>query len=240
MIQLKNLRDELTGLVEGRCGSLQDQIDNLPDSSGNLPPTRNFVTLDGNDEIYGNKTFHNTCAFLDALTVRSYSDAGGGQLRLMYPFVNDPSAPFPSGQVLCVTFTRGQQGFVPGNVWDVGTDNQSRNFFIRTGSLNNCCVINTTGIMSAVYGLQTPSISLNGADLRTTLDGKQASLTADATGTKILNQTTIRSLTAERNVTHEVVGDAIKIRGPDLSGYPLNDRLRHRPQIAHAVVDHRH
>jgi hypothetical protein len=223
MIQLKNLRDELTGLVESRFGSLQDQIDSLPDGSGTTPTPGNFVTLDGIQTIAGVKTFSALCEFINGLNVKAYSDAGGGQLRLMFPLVNDAS-PLPAGQVVCITFilNPSRNPLVNGNVWEVGTNYSNGNFFIRTGPSLNCLVINSSGVCNAVFGLETPSIRLNGAELSTTLGGKQASLTADATGTKILNQTTIRSLTAERGVSLEVVGEAIKIIGPDLSGYALS------------------
>ena len=84
MIQLTNLRDELTGLVESRFGSLQDQIGDLPDSFGNRPPaTGNLVTLDGSQTITGNKTFSGINAFLEAVTFRGTEDGlGGGQIRL--------------------------------------------------------------------------------------------------------------------------------------------------------------
>ena len=69
MIQLKNLRDELTGLVESRFGSLQDLIGNLPDSSGNTG-TGDAVTVTGNQDIFGIKTFHERGGFISGLDVK--------------------------------------------------------------------------------------------------------------------------------------------------------------------------
>ena len=153
MIQLKNLRDELTGLVEGRFGSLQDQIDSLPDGSGTTPTPGNFVTLDGIQTIAGVKTFSALCEFINGLNVKAYSDAGGGQLRLMFPVVNDAS-PLPAGQVVCITFilNPSRNPLVNGNVWEVGTNYSNGNFFIRTGPSLNCLVINSSGVCNAVFG----------------------------------------------------------------------------------------
>ena len=74
-------------------------------------------------------------------------------------------------------------------------------------------------------------ITINGPDLstyasKTLVDSKQATLQADSSGNRILNGTIVRSLMAERNITLENVGEAIKIKGPDLTTYATTAALQ--------------